>query len=452
MKNVEILNKIIHELELGNNTTPNFTTSRNGIQIGFSSDFLNFSQIFAKKIYDNDKTLQKIDFDNLLKIAKQSIVDFYTERKFENFDENKSEIIKQLKEYIIDLVSKEIRYFTYFIPVKTLGFEQIKKFKFSDLEIISQDELISQEISITNNKKFERVNYKKYIADKIDDKQDLEELDDTLSWQLNNLTNSIKVSKSFVKVNIQGYDNELSFQLANIITKTTLDSISLLIGAKDLFFQQVLVSDKSLPAMNYNLLKMDGDLMLPGMSLSPVIPVISPKKAFEFLNKDKNKIFIDAISKILVSLKDPSQCHTKLANRWATALKWYAEGIREQDEAIALAKLATSLDVLSKGGKNIGILSMLKEMFKMNEEDIIVDKLTLKEFVKNIYNNERSKILHGTEYERLKSFKSQKSRYIPIIRCALLISLEELYKFEGEDFDGSFIKVIEENTNVNEVQ
>ncbi len=273
-----------------------------------------------------------------------------------------------------------------------------------------------------------------------------------MSWQLNNLTNSIKVSKSFVKVNIQGYDNELSFQLANIITKTTLDSISLLIGAKDLFFQQVLVSDKSLPAMNYNLLKMDGDLMLPGMSLSPVIPVISPKKAFEFLNKDKNKIFIDAISKILVSLKDPSQCHTKLANRWATALKWYAEGIREQDEAIALAKLATSLDVLSKGGKNIGILSMLKEMFKMNEEDIIVDKLTLKEFVKNIYNNERSKILHGTEYERLKSFKSQKSRYIPIIRCALLISLEELYKFEGEDFDGSFIKVIEENTNVNEVQ
>ena len=282
-----------------------------------------------------------------------------------------------------------------------------------------------------------KINYKKYI-------------EDPFSWQLNSLANAIKISKSFIKIDIKGYDNELSFQLASIVAKTTLDSISLLIGSKDLFFQQVLISDKSLPTMNYNLLKIGENLMLPGMRLSPAIQIISSKKALEIINK--NKIFTDAISKVLASLKDPSQSHTRLVNRWATALNWYAEGIREQDEAIALAKFATSLDVLSKGGKYKGILSMLQKIFNINEDDTVAKDLSLKDFVKNIYDNERSKILHGTEYERLKSFNYQKNTYIPIIRCILLISLEELYRFQGEDFDGSFIKVIEDNTNTKEVQ
>jgi len=54
--------------------------------------------------------------------------------------------------------------------------------------------------------------------------------------------------------------------------------------------------------------------------------------------------------------------------------------------------------------------------------------------------------LHGTEYERLKSFKYQKKVAIPIIREALLICLIELFTYKGNDFDGNFIKIIEENS------
>lgn len=446
MKDIDNLNKIITELKSSKNLTPNFTTSRNGIQIGFSSDFLKLVKIFAKKLYNNDKTLYKIDFDNLLKITKQSIVDFYTEKRFDNFDDNKSEILKQLKEYIINSTSKEIKKFTYYIPVKTLGFEQLKTFSFVDIEIVSQKNLISNEIKILNNKSYQKIDYKKYINDNINNKEDIEELEEPIKKQLDSLSNAIKVSKSFIKIDIQGYDSELSFQLANIVAKTTLDSISLIIGNQDLFYQQILISDKSLPTMNYKLLKIDGNLMLPGMNLSPVISMISPKKACDLLNDDKNKIFVDAISKVLISIKDSNQNHTKLSNRWATALNWYAEGMREDNDAIALTKLATSLDVLSKGGKNKGILSMLVKIFGITENDTIVDNLTLKEFVKEIYDNQRSKILHGTEYERLKSFKHQKKIAIPIIRKALLICLIELFSYKGDDFDGNFIKIIEENS------
>ncbi|WP_164699293.1 HEPN domain-containing protein [Aliarcobacter skirrowii] len=286
----------------------------------------------------------------------------------------------------------------------------------------------------------------------INNKTDIEKLEEPFNLELDQLSNAIKVSKSFIKIDIQGYDNELSFQLANIIAKTTLDSISLIIGNQDLFYQQILVSDKSLSVMNYKLLKVDSNLMLPGISLSPVVPMLSSKKICDLLNDDKNKIFIETISKVLISIKDSSQSHTRLANRWTTALNWYAEGIREDSDAIALTKFATSLDVLSKGGKYKGILSMLKKIFNINEDDTVAKDLSLKDFVKNIYDNERSKILHGTEYERLKSFNYQKNTYIPIIRSILLLSLEALYKFQGEDFDGSFIKVIEDNTNIKEVQ
>ena len=449
MKDLEILDKIIYELKFAQNLTPNFTTSRKGIQIGFSANFMNLSKAFAKKIYDNDTMLHNIAFDNFLKITKQCVVDFYTEDKLNNL-QNSSEIISALKKYIKDSILKDINQFTYYIPIRTLGFEQIQDFSFGSIKITSQKNLILNEIDILNNENYQKINYKKYIEDYINNSTDIEKLGEPFSWQLNSLANAIKISKSFIKIDIKGYDNELSFQLASIVAKTTLDSISLLIGSKDLFFQQVLISDKSLPTMNYNLLKIGENLMLPGMRLSPAIQIISSKKALEIINK--NKIFTDAISKVLASLKDPSQSHTRLVNRWATALNWYAEGIREQDEAIALAKFATSLDVLSKGGKYKGILSMLQKIFNINEDDTVAKDLSLKDFVKNIYDNERSKILHGTEYERLKSFNYQKNTYIPIIRCILLISLEELYRFQGEDFDGSFIKVIEDNTNIKEVK
>lgn len=449
MKYIDILKSIILEFKDCKNWSPNFMTSKNNIQISFTFKAIDLLNNLAKELFKNDKDFVTTDFNNFLKITKQCIVDFYTEDKLNNL-QNSSEIISALKKYIKESVLKEIKQFTYYIPVRTLGFEQIQDFSFGSIKITSQKNLILNEIDILNNENYQKINYKKYIEDYINNSSDIEKLGEPFNWELDQLSNAIKVSKSFIKIDIQGYDNKLSFQLANIIAKTTLDSISLLVGNKDLFFQQILISDKSLPTLNYKLLKVDKRLTLPGISLSSIIPMISPKKVLEIINK--NKIFVDAISKVLISLKDSSKSHTRLANRWTTALNWYAEGIREDSDAIALTKFATSLDVLSKGGKYKGILSMLKKIFNINEDDTVAKDLSLKDFVKNIYDNERSKILHGTEYERLKSFNYQKNTYIPIIRCILLISLEELYRFQGEDFDGSFIKIIEDNTKIKELQ
>ena len=132
MKYLEILDKIIYELKFAQNLTPNFTTSRKGIQIGFSANFMNLSKAFAKKIYDNDTMLHNIAFGNFLKITKQCVVDFYTEDKLNNL-QNSSEIISALKKYIKESVLKEIKQFNYYIPVRTLGFEQIQDFSFGSI-------------------------------------------------------------------------------------------------------------------------------------------------------------------------------------------------------------------------------------------------------------------------------------------------------------------------------
>ncbi len=49
------------------------------------------------------------------------------------------------------------------------------------------------------------------------------------------------------------------------------------------------------------------------------------------------------------------------------ALSWYAEGVREPNDAIAITKLASCLDTLSHGSKNNGIKQLICNLF--NKED-----------------------------------------------------------------------------------
>ncbi|WP_154724306.1 hypothetical protein [Thiothrix nivea] len=119
------------------------------------------------------------------------------------------------------------------------------------------------------------------------------------------------------------------------------------------------------------MIESDGFLWTPGFSLSERIPTLSPNKAHDIITHNQN--IINAFSLIIESLISPlSQKHPKLCSRWATALDWYGEGCREQNDAIAITKIATSLDVLSQGGKYAGILEMLKNMFNIPEDEEIL--------------------------------------------------------------------------------
>ena len=131
-----------------------------------------------------------------------------------------------------------------------------------------------------------------------------------------------------------------------------------------------------------------------------------------------------------------------LSSRWATALDWYAEGMREQNDAIALAKIATALDVLSNGGRYKGILSLLKKLFNKESNDVVLHScfkpITLEEFVKNIYDYGRSKILHGTNHERLNSFENERKQATEITRLALFKCLCLFGNYSGDDLNFGF--------------
>jgi len=451
MKELEIVKNLIYELGNNEDMGFNFSTSRNGIQCGFTPQFNILSKEWANNIRINNKKLKNnIETDNLTKVVKQCIINLYTEQELENFDKNCIEIFSKLKSYIIDTAIKILETYTHYIPVDTLGMEKIKKIKIDTIEILSIEDWIDS-IDISGKECFDDFDWKKYLHDSLKN-QNSNKPNKPCDDIIESIFDFIEKTPALIKITIKGYEKDFSYKLANIVAKTTLDSLSLLFN-EDVFYQQILLSERIIPISSMRMVETNGKLWLPGLSLSQRIPMIAPLKAYEELNNDRNKDFMKSLSTILNSLMNSERSkYPKLSSRWATALDWYAEGIREQNDAIAVTKIATSLDVLSNGGKYKGILNMLINIFDCNEEDILIDNLTVKEFVRLIYDASRSQILHGTHHERLKSFSIERKQSTQLVKRVLWGCLLFLHEYTGEDLDKGFREIIkfvnEEDENV----
>jgi len=451
MKELEIVKELIYELGNNEDMGFNFSTSRNGVQCGFTPKFNTLSKKWANNIRINNHQLKNnIETDNLTKILKQCIINLYTEKELENFDNNSREIFSKLKLYIIDTAIASLKTYTHYIPVDTLGMEKIKKIKFDTIEILSIEDWI-ESIDISGRECFDNFDWRKYLHDSLNNKTPEKPLEPCQSM-IDILVEFMKKTPALIKIVIKGYEQDFSYKLANIIAKTSLDTLSLLFN-QDVFHQQVLLSERIVPISTDSIYEIDGKLSLPGFSLGPRIPIISAQKAYDELKKSEHENFINALSNILCSLSNTNNSkYPKLSSRWATALDWYAEGIREQNDAIAVTKIATSLDVLSNGGKYNGILNMLVDIFACKAEDILIDNLTVKEFVRLIYDSSRSQILHGTHHERLKSFSIERKQSTKLVKKVLWGCLLFLHEYTGEDLDKGFREVVkfvnEEDKNV----
>ena len=445
----DILADLIYELGNFEDFRFNFMTSKNGIQCGLTPKSLKLFYQLSETIHANDKEFTTIELDNFIKIVKQCTIDFYTENKFNDFSKNHIKIIREFKHYIKNEIKNQMTTYTHYIPVHTLGFEKIKTLELGNVSIMSIETWIDS-INITGRECFESFDWKQYLKDRLNNNTH-ETPKEPCNWMIESIFSAIEKAPAMVKITIKNFEKDFSYKLANIIAKTTLDSISLLFN-KDVFYQQILLSERTIPLMTHGILETNGNLWLPSSSLSSRIPIISPNQSHEELLKDENKKFMQGISKILHALENPQVAqYPKLSSRWATALDWYAEGIREQNDAIALTKIASSLDVLSNGGKYNGILDMLKKIFSISEDQIILKDIqketTLKEFVKEIYDYGRSQILHGTHYERLKSFKKQREQASIIARTALFSCLFLLDDYTDEDLDSGFRELQKNLTN-----
>jgi len=457
MNLIQLLTKLITELNKANSASnenglwreddslPIFSTSENGNMVFFTKASLAFIRKIAKVFFNgNPDILAVTELENFQKILRQVVTNLYADSQLSiDSEDNCNESVKKLKQKSTEVVEELKNEFVHYFPAWTISLMNDGPFEFGPVTIMTRKQWIDS-VSLPEallerylNKPSENKLWKSSIQMALDTEPLPERANGDLA---DDFYKTIKDAPALLKVKVIGYEKDLSRKVGQLVCKSSLDAISLLLGRPDLFSTQNLQIERVLPLSIYTLVETEGNLWLPGFSLSSRFSKINYAVAIDVIKQ--NSEIIKALEKILSSLIDTSNTNQpELCKRWTTALDWYAEGCREQNSAIAVAKIGTSLDVLSCGGKNVGILNMVSHLIKLNENDIIVKgdlSWSLKKLIKEIYDNGRSQILHGTHFDRLKSFEELKNLAIQITRIILIECALRLDKYTGADDDKAF--------------
>jgi len=457
MNLIQLLTKLITELNKANSASnenglwreddslPIFSTSENGNMVFFTKASLAFIRKIAKVFFNgNPDILAVTELENFQKILRQVVTNLYADSQLSiDSEDNCNESVKKLKQKSTEVVEELKNEFVHYFPAWTISLMNDGPFEFGPVTIMTRKQwidLVSLPEALLErylNKPSENKLWKSSIQMALDTEPLPERANGDLA---DDFYKTIKDAPALLKVKVIGYEKDLSRKVGQLVCKSSLDAISLLLGRPDLFSTQNLQIERVLPLSIYTLVETEGNLWLPGFSLSSRFSKINYAVAIDVIKQ--NSEIIKALEKILSSLIDTSNTNQpELCKRWTTALDWYAEGCREQNSAIAVAKIGTSLDVLSCGGKNVGILNMVSHLIKLNENDIIVKgdlSWSLKKLIKEIYDNGRSQILHGTHFDRLKSFEELKNLAIQITRIILIECALRLDKYTGADDDKAF--------------
>lgn len=453
----EALNKFkiemdrIHEPNYKNSSLPgdeatliNFNTASNGKYRHFSSKALELIDIITTQLHNNRRNKKTVDRGLYRNFVRQALADLHADETLKLIDtEEKQKIKVNLKEKVESDVDKRVSKITHHFPARTLGIENLGEFtigpvtiqnKFDWINSIDFPDHIKQSFMCAAE---ENKVWKEKIIECLKNPHSTE----TLAPLGTFVYGAIDKSPALVNVTIDGQEQEYSYKLASLIAKTTLDSLSLLLPSSDYFFQQTLRSERLPPISDTKLMSRDGIFInLPGYSIGKQIPLISPSDVKKAVSK--NQPYINAIEKIICSMADSNNStHPELSNRWATALDWYAEGCRETSDAIAVAKLGASLDVLSCVGVFGGILSMTSHLLGIPESHVVFKgepDITLKIAIERIYTSGRSQILHGSQYNRLKSFAETRKFAEKLGRSVLINAVLKLSTYTGEDENEAF--------------
>jgi hypothetical protein len=423
---------------------PNFVTSKNGLQRHFTRKAMTLLRSISDTIFDNeDKISRIIERNEFEKVVKQCVADFHAEGKYEKHDSEN--LMPGLVEYIKSQAYIRANKYTHYFPAWTLGMERINEFSIGPVTFMTREQWI-ESVDIPDHVKEnflgqKEANYrwKDILLNGLQKWQDEVSLDGFAGY----IHDSISKCPSILKITLVGYEKNLSRKHAEMICRSALDAVSLIFGGREFFLQQALQNERLPPTSSNSLIETDGYLWMPGFSLSPRIPHISPARASEELQKIP--VILSALESILEALSNPkSHKYPGLANRWAISLDWFGEGNREKSDSIALAKIATSLDVLACGGKLNGILEMLENLLDIDRgKQVISGKSpkTFKKLIENIYDDGRSKILHGTYSDRLESYSDLRAHAAHIARMALIESAARLKNYQGNNTDTAFRKM-----------
>jgi hypothetical protein len=431
----------------GEKGIPNFVTARSGHARQLTREarqaLLALAYAWMKEV---PRLAIRVAHAELISLIRQAVADLHAEGVL---DDDDTANLKRLDEAVKETLENTRTDFTHSFPAWTLGME-------------FESPLIVGPISVmTRNQWLNAVDFSDYAKDNYlggDPKN--HEWKDTLGHALSEPTEVMQEGKaplsalaalmygplrsapSLVRLSLSGYEKSLSKKAARQVCKTALDGLSLMLGGEDLFHKQTLADDRMPPVDHHTLIESNGFLHLPGAGFNKRFDGIDVRVITDELRKDYMQPRLDALGHILHSLASPeSHRHPQLAMRWAMALDWLAEGEREAGDAIGLAKIGTSLDVLTEGGKFGGILDMLSHLADWKEDDqfkIGPNSRTLRWLVKELYDNGRSRILHGNVFDRLNSFEDMRIVGAFLARVALIECALRLKHYTGEDSPKAF--------------
>ena len=420
---------------------PNFTTTSSGAIRYFTDTTVQLTQSVASTLRINDKQgSSTVDEEVYRKVVRESVAEIHSllSSKGESWsDQNASQIKSDLKAEIAERLIGLTKQFKHYFPASTSGFGKHAAFVLGPVSLMNR-ELWLQQVDFSEKAKASYLNlpaenkrWKEAISSAMrsrDSSPDLQGLASAI-WP------AIKRHGYMIGVTIEGKDRVLSRRLAEIVCRTALDGLSLCFGDLGFFEHQVLASERLPPGLNYSIVETDGALWGPGSYAGREIRDLRDD-VLESVCKDYTDYFTH-LGKILSAVVTPSNAtHPLLSQRWTTSLNWYAEGARESNSAIALAKFGSSLDVLASGGKANGITGMLENLLGCSRETEVVrgeKPRTLSALVAEVYESGRSQILHGTHIDQLKSFDEAKAYASQLARLALLVAAERLMTFTGSD-------------------
>jgi len=457
MSLMQLLTELITELNKANSSSnenglwregdslPIFSTSENGNMVFFTKASLVSIRKMAKIFFNGDIDILAVtELENFQKILRQVVTNLYADSQLSiDSEDNCNESIKKIKQKSTEVVEELKKEFVHYFPAWTISLMNDGPFEFGPVTIMTRKQWIDS-VNLPEallerylNKQSENKLWKSSIQMALD----AEPLPERANGDLaDDFYKTIKDAPALLKVKVIGYEKDLSRKVGQLVCKSSLDAISLLLGRPDLFSTQNLQIERVLPISIYTLVETEGNLWLPGFSLSSRFSKINYEDAIDVIKQ--NTDIVKSLEKISKSLIDRSQSNCpELCKRWATALDWFAEGCREQNSAIAIAKIGTSLDVLACGGKFKGILDMISHLLKCDKAEIIVKgdlNWPLSKLIKEIYDNGRSQVLHGTHYDRLKSFEQLNVLAIQITRIILIECAIRLAKYIGPDEDKAF--------------
>lgn len=420
---------------------PNFIRTSNGFERHFSALALSKLRDLSDALFKEDPEICKqIEIENYAKLVRAGVANLHADSEFSSSGPDPQNTQK-IRDFVLQELGKLGATFTHYFPIVSIGLERDKPYVIGPVTLMTREQWL-QRVDFCDNakdnyldKKDENYRWKELVREALIEGKDALKVPGLAGAALM----AIEEHGSFASVTLHGYERDLSRKVAEVICKSGLDSISLAFGGRDHFFKQAMAGDRMPPVGTDTLVETDGQLWLPGSSLGPRHRS-DPARSITYEN-DNRAIFI-IFGEVLQGLATPTEVsHPNLSNRWATALEWLAEGSRDRNDAMALAKMVTCLDILACGGRYKGILDMLSHLLEVPEDRAITtgsNPKRLKEVVKMIYDSGRSQILHGTHFKRLLSFQEEKSYAAALAHLALIISAERLAVYTGPDEDKAF--------------